>query len=79
MAPWNSIFPRAEKPAVSEPSGLAQSDAVHVDPLLRDGQLVEAVDYVNRRLPVEELGTEASLASSPRALWEAERPPSRSG
>jgi adenine-specific DNA methylase len=53
-----------------DPHALRAPDVQHVDHLLRKGRLVDALDYVDQRLLVEELQIDERLIKTLRGVWE---------
>jgi adenine-specific DNA methylase len=52
-----------------DPHALKGEDVEHIDQLLRNGQLLAALDYVDRRLLIEEAGLDEDLVTTMRSVW----------
>lgn len=59
----------AEELPFPDPHALTDSDACKVDALLRNGDLPAALDYVDERLLVSQLGLERELVATMRRVW----------
>lgn len=60
----------AEELPFPDPHVLAAADVKHVDRLVRKGQLMAALEYVDRTVLIERLGLDAELVGRLRSVWE---------
>ncbi len=60
----------AEALPFPDPYALTQADAKTVDKLLRDGDLIAALDYVDEQLLIRTLGFNRQLVTTLRGVWE---------
>jgi len=59
----------AENLPVPDPDALTRADVDYVDGLLRDGRLLDALDYVDDKLLIKRHGFSPSIVADLRAAW----------
>lgn len=60
----------AESLPIPDPHPLTDEDVAAVDALLRDSRLTEALDYVDRKLLIDQHGFSPGLVAELRGVWE---------
>jgi adenine-specific DNA methylase len=60
----------AEALPYPDPHTLTLHDVRHVDTLLREGRLTDALDYIDRRLLIDELKLDEEVVQTLRGVWE---------